>query len=43
MDDAWRRRRARTLVKLLALAPRRRQHREQVVDALWGEHTRSNV
>ena len=32
---AWSQRRARDLVKLLALAPRRRMHREQVIDALW--------
>ena len=31
----WRRRHAVALVKLLALAPRRTVHREQVVDALW--------
>jgi DNA-binding SARP family transcriptional activator len=35
--DAWSQRRARDLVKLLALAPRRRMHREQVIDALWPE------
>jgi DNA-binding SARP family transcriptional activator len=29
---------ARTLIKLLALAPGHRLHREQVIDALWGEH-----
>ena len=29
-DDAWRLRRAKTLVKLLALAPERRLHREQL-------------
>jgi DNA-binding SARP family transcriptional activator/alpha-beta hydrolase superfamily lysophospholipase len=32
---AWQRRRASELVKLLALAPRHRLHREQVVDAFW--------
>jgi predicted ATPase/DNA-binding SARP family transcriptional activator/Tfp pilus assembly protein PilF len=32
---AWRLRRAKTLVKLLALAPERRLHREQVVELLW--------
>ncbi|HKE97400.1 MAG TPA: AAA family ATPase [Actinomycetes bacterium] len=32
---AWPRRQAASLVKLLALAPGRRLHREQVVDALW--------
>jgi DNA-binding SARP family transcriptional activator len=31
----WRRRPAASLVKLLALAPDRRLHREQVIDALW--------
>jgi len=31
----WRRRQAAGLVKLLALAPRRTLHREQVLDALW--------
>jgi len=31
----WRRRHAAALVKLLALAPRRTLHREQVIDALW--------
>ena len=31
----WRRRHATSLVKLLALAPRRTLHREQVIDALW--------
>jgi DNA-binding SARP family transcriptional activator len=34
-DDAWRHRRGADLVKLLALAPGRRLHREQVMDALW--------
>ena len=32
---AWSRRQAASLVKLLALAPRRQLHREQVMDALW--------
>jgi len=36
-DAAWRQRRARDLVKLLALAPGHRLHREQAVDALWAE------
>jgi DNA-binding SARP family transcriptional activator len=31
----WRRRRAAALVKLLALAPRTRLHRDRVIDALW--------
>src|SRR5690606_1423236 len=33
--DVWRRRGAAGLVKLLALAPRQRLHREQVIEALW--------
>ncbi len=32
---AWSRRHAASLVKLLALSPSRRLHREQVIDALW--------
>ncbi|MPZ15383.1 MAG: AAA family ATPase [Chloroflexi bacterium] len=36
IDDAeWRLRKAKSLVKLLALAPGHRLHREQVMDALW--------
>jgi DNA-binding SARP family transcriptional activator/tetratricopeptide (TPR) repeat protein len=38
-DDAWSRRHAASLVKLLALAPSRRLHREQVIDALWPDQT----
>ncbi len=34
-DSGWTRRHAATLVKLLALAPERRLHREEVLDALW--------
>src|SRR5215204_2628427 len=34
-DDAWRLKKAAALVKLLALSPRHRLHREQVVDTLW--------
>jgi DNA-binding SARP family transcriptional activator/tetratricopeptide (TPR) repeat protein len=34
-SDAWSRRHASGLVKLLALARGRRMHREQVIDALW--------
>jgi len=34
-DRAWRLRKARELVKLLALAPGHRLHREQVMDVLW--------
>ncbi|MCU1348698.1 MAG: transcriptional activator domain protein, partial [Acidobacteria bacterium] len=34
-DTAWRLRKARELVKLLALAPNHRLHREQAMDVLW--------
>jgi DNA-binding SARP family transcriptional activator len=34
-DGAWRLRKARTLLKLLALAPGHRLHRDQVLEALW--------
>ena len=33
--DEWRRRHAAALVKVLALAPGRRLHREQVIDTVW--------
>jgi predicted ATPase/DNA-binding SARP family transcriptional activator len=36
-DEAWRLRRAKTLVKALALAPERRLHRERLVELLWPE------
>jgi predicted ATPase/DNA-binding SARP family transcriptional activator len=34
-DAAWRLRKARALIKLLALAPDHRLHREQALDILW--------
>ena len=34
---SWERRHAASLVKLLALAPGRRLHREQCLDAIWPE------
>ena len=34
-DAKWRRRKAGTLVKLLALAPDHRLHREQILDLIW--------
>src|SRR4051812_6821124 len=34
-ERAWRLRKARSLVKLLALAPDRRLHRDVVIEALW--------
>ena len=36
-DSAWHRRKPAALVKLLALAPAHRLHREQAMDALWPE------
>jgi predicted ATPase len=36
-DSLWRLRKGRELVKLLALAPDHRLHREQLMDALWPE------
>jgi predicted ATPase/DNA-binding SARP family transcriptional activator len=33
--DRWRLHKAKTLVKILALTPRHRLHREQIVDMLW--------
>ncbi len=36
-DSAWRLKKARELVKLLALAPGHRLHREQAMDLLWGD------
>jgi predicted ATPase/DNA-binding SARP family transcriptional activator/DNA-binding CsgD family transcriptional regulator len=38
--DAWRLRKAAALVKLLALAPGHRMHREQVMDLLWPDSDR---
>lgn len=34
-DSAWRLRKAKAVIKLLALAPGHRLHREQVLNALW--------
>ena len=34
-EEAWRLRKAASLVKLLALSPSHRLHREQVMEALW--------
>src|SRR5215210_72233 len=36
-EGAWRLRKARSLVKLLALAPERRVHRERATELLWPE------
>ncbi len=36
-ESAWRLRKAKNLLKLLALTPRHRLHRERVMDVLWPE------
>src|SRR3954469_9645996 len=36
-EREWTLRKAKSLVKLLALAPRHRLHREHVIDRLWPE------
>jgi len=44
-EDQWRLRKARSLIKLLALAPGHHLHREQVMETLWpklGVHKASN-
>lgn len=38
-DDAWRLRKARNLIKLLALEPDHRLHREQILEHLWPERS----
>ncbi|HSS33270.1 MAG TPA: BTAD domain-containing putative transcriptional regulator [Solirubrobacterales bacterium] len=46
-DDVWRLRKAKTLIKLLALAPDRRLHADQAAAALWPDRdqaaTRNNL
>src|SRR3982751_2335341 len=36
-EQAWTRRSAKLLVKLLALSPQHQLHREQIIDLLWAE------
>ena len=38
-DASWTRRHAAALVKVLAMAPGRRLHREQIIDLLWPDDT----
>jgi predicted ATPase/DNA-binding SARP family transcriptional activator/DNA-binding CsgD family transcriptional regulator len=40
-EDDWRLRKAASVIKLLALAPGHRLHREQIMDALWPDLGRS--
>jgi DNA-binding SARP family transcriptional activator len=37
LDESWKRGKAKSLLKLVALAPGHRLHREQVTEALWAE------
>jgi DNA-binding SARP family transcriptional activator len=37
LDESWKRGRAKSLLKIVALAPGHRLHREQVTEALWPE------
>ena len=38
-EAGWKRRHATAVVKVLALAPGRRLHREQVIDLIWPDDT----
>src|SRR5215204_5867689 len=42
-QDAWRLRKAAALVKLLALAPGHRLHREQAMDVLWPDSAKRSA
>jgi predicted ATPase/DNA-binding SARP family transcriptional activator len=42
-DEAWRLRKAKTLVKLLALAPERRVHADQAAELLWADRHRASA
>jgi DNA-binding SARP family transcriptional activator len=42
-DAAWRLRKAKSLIKLLALTPKHRIHREQVMEVLWPELERDGA
>ena len=42
-QDEWRSKKAVTLVKLLALAPGHRMHRERAIDLLWPDSARSRA
>jgi DNA-binding SARP family transcriptional activator len=42
-ESAWRLRKAASLVKVLALAPGHRLHREQAMDLLWPELGRASA
>jgi predicted ATPase/DNA-binding SARP family transcriptional activator len=42
-ESAWRLRRAKSVLKLLALAPDRRMHREQVAEVLWPDRDQASA
>jgi predicted ATPase/DNA-binding SARP family transcriptional activator len=42
-ESAWRLRRAKSVLKLLALAPDRRMHREQVAELLWPDRDQASA
>jgi predicted ATPase/DNA-binding SARP family transcriptional activator len=42
-ERSWRLRRAKSLVKLLALAPERQMHREQVAELLWPDRDQASA
>ena len=42
-DDAWRLRKAKTLIKLLALAPERRMHAAEAAELLWPDRDQASA
>jgi predicted ATPase/DNA-binding SARP family transcriptional activator len=42
-DDAWRLRKSKTLIKLLALAPERRLHADRATELLWAGRDRASA
>jgi predicted ATPase/DNA-binding SARP family transcriptional activator len=42
-DDAWRLRKAKTLIKLLALAPERRMHAGEAAELLWPDRDQASA
>ncbi len=42
-DDAWRLRKAKTLIKLLALAPEQRLHADQAAELLWADRDQASA
>src|ERR1035438_5005788 len=42
-DDAWRLRKAKTLIKLLALAPERRMHAGEAAELLWPDRAQASA